>query len=331
MEFTEFANIIYIRGYFKTKPEAMEKLFKGSVAEPGKVSVSKAAINGYLRGETISSLAITLINAGLSIDKMSSYIKSLYEKKHRGTPTYKERFGNQTYKDALYNQVKGKFVGITTDNMSEILATAFFTIIQDAANEKESEKASKPREASEIVLNFTMTNDEKRAILNLCELIYRKLQDIMHTVNDIDKKRQELKHIAHMLAEKIQKCKSIYKAGHLLKSKIRWRLKRNGTIREPKWMRMQRWKTYLEFGVKSLNNSIDKDCTKLQDYCMKIAKLLENKKNINPNIDKLYELAHKVSNDKHICPESIEYSRFFILVSDFQMIYDWLQRNIAKL
>lgn len=295
MEFTEFANIIYIRGYFKTKPEAMEKLFKGSVAEPGKVSVSKAAINGYLRGETISSLAITLINAGLSIDKMSSYIKSLYEKKHRGTPTYKERFGNQTYKDALYNQVKGKFVGITTDNMSEILATAFFTIIQDAANEKESEKASKSREVSVIVHDFTMTDNEKRALLNLCESINRTLKGIKQKAEAMDRRQYQL--------EEVSKDES-----------------------------QQRWKEYLECDLKALQKAINELYSESNKYCADLSKLLTNKQHLHPSCKAIYEIASQIGDEKYkiTCPDSFRYSALTLVITNFQKNYERLKKDIAN-
>ena len=296
MEFTEFANIIYIRGYFKTKPEAMEKLFKGSVAEPGKVSVSKAAINGYLRGETISSLAITLINAGLSIDKMSSYIKSLYEKKHRGTPTYKERFGNQTYKDALYNQVKGKFVGITTDNMSEILATAFFTIIQDAANEKESEKASKSREVSVIVHDFTMTDNEKRALLNLCESINRTLKGIKQKAEAIDRRQYQL--------EEVSKDES-----------------------------QQRWKEYLECDLKALQKAINGLYSESDKYCADLSKLLTNKQHLHPSCKAIYEIASQIGDEKNKITgsDSSRYSALTLVMRNFQKNYELLKKEIANL
>ncbi len=135
MEFKEFVNAFYIGGYLKPKTDALEKFLKGGVAYPDKLSFSENALKSYMRGDPIHTLASALIDAGLSTERISAYIKSLYETKHKGTPTYKERFGNQTYKEALFDQAKDKFDGITPENMSEVLAKEFFALIQTAKTE----------------------------------------------------------------------------------------------------------------------------------------------------------------------------------------------------
>ncbi len=137
MEFKEFVNIFYIGGYLKPKTDALSRFLKGSVASPDKLSFSEDALKSYIRGDPIHTLASALIDAGLSTERISAYIKSLYETKHKGTPTYKERYGNQTYKEALYAQIKDKFDGITPENLSAVLATEFFAIIQTTKAESD--------------------------------------------------------------------------------------------------------------------------------------------------------------------------------------------------
>lgn len=296
MEFKELINVFYVKGYFKTKLDAVKKLLKGSVAEPDKVSISDNALNSYMRGDSIYSLAITLIEAGFSVDKMSAYINGLYGKKHKGTPTYKERFGNQTYKDALYNQVKGKFVGITTDNMSEILATAFFTIIQDAANEKESEKASKSREVSVIVHDYTMTDNEKRALLNLCESINRTLKDIKQKAEAMDRRQYQL--------EEVSKDES-----------------------------QQRWKEYLECDLKALQKAINGLYSESDKYCADLSKLLTNKQHLHPSCKAIYEIASQIGDEKNKITgsDSSRYSALTLVMRNFQKNYELLKKEIANL
>ena len=135
MEYKEFVNAFYIGGYLKPKTDALNKFLKGGVASPDKLSFSENALKSYMRGDPIHTLASALIDAGLSTERISAYIKSLYETKYKGTPTYKKRYGNKTYKEALFDQVKGEFDGITLKNMSEVLAKEFFSLIK-AANEE---------------------------------------------------------------------------------------------------------------------------------------------------------------------------------------------------
>lgn len=137
MEPQEFFNTFYVGGYLKPKEDAVEKFLKGGVACPDKLDFSEPSIKSFIRGESKYRLASTLIDAGLSTERISAYVKSLYETKHKGTPTYKERFGNQTYKEALFDQVKDKFEGITLENMSDILAKEFFDLIQTAKAESD--------------------------------------------------------------------------------------------------------------------------------------------------------------------------------------------------
>ena len=160
MEYKEFVNAFYIGGYLKPKTDALNKFLKGGVASPDKLSFSENALKSYMRGDPIHTLASALIDAGLSTERISAYIKSLYETKHKGTPTYKKRYGNKTYKEALFDQVKGEFDGITLENMSEVLAKEFFSLIK-AANEEYQIKALR-RQPSDIgrIVTFIQKIDQ---------------------------------------------------------------------------------------------------------------------------------------------------------------------------
>lgn len=150
MDFPEFFNLFYIKGYFKSgrannnqyyspKPYAVLQLLKGSVAYPDQVSFSKNALDGFFIGKSIPSLVNVLINAEFSTEKMAKHIESLYPNNHHRTTTYNDRHGKRTYRDALFGKVKDNLKDITLENMSEILAKEFFNLIHAAKEESDIE------------------------------------------------------------------------------------------------------------------------------------------------------------------------------------------------
>lgn len=139
MTFSEFIKLIYIRGYFekgylskteyKAQPFFVIKLLKGSVKNPKSISVSEAAINGYLKGDSIGVLVQELKKAEFDANLCSEYLKSLYDTNHKDTPTFRKRFNGKNYREALFEKVIIVIKDTSLDNMSMDLALLFNDII----------------------------------------------------------------------------------------------------------------------------------------------------------------------------------------------------------
>ena len=131
MDFKEFMNLVYVKGYFCKKEQFARKLIEGSVQEPGTISGSDALIKSYLRGDSIRSLAQMMMDAGLRAEKISAFIEGLYNTEHKRTPTYKERYHGQTYKEALYDKFKKTHPDVNMDDMTDFLAKQLYELIKN--------------------------------------------------------------------------------------------------------------------------------------------------------------------------------------------------------
>ena len=175
-----FINSIYIRGYFDNgsvngetytaKPFFVLNLLIGSVRKPNLISFTEPALNGYICGNSIDTVVEALINAEYSNELLENYIKELYERQHKNTPTYQDRFKGKNYKEALYEEVKDKYPGITPDNMSDILAKDFTDKIG-----VEKVRETVQTEITQIVYSYTISESDKKEIKNICDLIDERL------------------------------------------------------------------------------------------------------------------------------------------------------------
>ena len=160
MDFETYVHLIYIKGFFRSQYTFVLELLKSSVETPAKISISESALKGYIGGDPIHTLADTLVDAGISQDRIATHLQSLYELSHKDTPTFIARYHGQTYQEALYEQIqKDKhsqkaLPEITMDNMAEILAQAFFNLIQATANPVRVDKRRKQPQ-NDIVLDGT--------------------------------------------------------------------------------------------------------------------------------------------------------------------------------
>ncbi len=150
MTIGNFVDLFYIKEYLHNKNLAFMELIKNSVQNLNLLIYSKHTYRGIIYGDNIHEFAKSVMSAGLSTERISQHIKTLYSKRHNGTKKNKEKYQNKTYQDALFDQIKDKFEGITLENMSDILANALFTIIQDEANEKESATSRPPKKGNSI-------------------------------------------------------------------------------------------------------------------------------------------------------------------------------------
>ena len=119
---------------FETKYDYVKEFLEKSVEDKSKLLVSEPALRGYINGDPIQSLANDLFGAGINQNKITEYLQSLYDIRHKDTLTFNNRYHGQTYKEALYEKAQKDFTDITMDNLAENLSKAFFDLIQAAAN-----------------------------------------------------------------------------------------------------------------------------------------------------------------------------------------------------
>lgn len=149
---------------------------------------------------------------------------------------------------------------------------------------------------SDIAAVYTISDDEKRAILNLCELINRTLQSTKQKTEAIDRKQHELEGVS---ADKSQ----------------------------------QRWKEYLECDLKALKESFSKLYSELAHYCADLSILLESKQRVHPSFKAVYEIASQIDDEKYkiTCPDSFRYSALVLAITNFQKNYERLKIDIPRL
>ncbi len=150
MTIREFVDLFYIKSYLKNQDRAFKNLVKGSVESCDLLKYDDDSYHGILAGNNPHLFAQQVLKAELRVEKISKYIKTLYSKRHNGSDKAQKLYQNKTYQEALFDQIKDKFDGITLENMSDILANALFTIIQDEANEKESATSRPPKKGNSI-------------------------------------------------------------------------------------------------------------------------------------------------------------------------------------
>lgn len=211
MEFKEFVNLVYIKGYFKTKPEFVIKMLKSSVQNPNLVAVTDSALKGYIYGDPIHSLARTMIEAGLSAEKISAFIEGLYNTEHKRTPTYKECYHGQTYREALFDKVNEKYPEVTMDEMAKFLAKKFIEIVQKAAAERDMRhKCPAPVSSDSEQGDNSMSSDDRRDIKKTITQLFRTMDKLLELsirllVNtnepDDDNRREYEKYLAKFMEQ----------------------------------------------------------------------------------------------------------------------------------
>jgi len=149
---------------------------------------------------------------------------------------------------------------------------------------------------SGIVRSSIITEDEKRAILNLCESINRTLKGIKQKAEAMDRRQDQL--------EKVSKDES-----------------------------QQRWKEYLECDLKALQKAINGLYSESDKYCADLSKLLTNKQYLHPSCKAIYEIASQIGDEKNKItdPDSSRYSALTLVIRNFQKNYELLKKEIANL
>ena len=192
-EFKDLINLIYIKGFFdkgmfngkqyKQKPFFVLNLLKGSVDKPEMIDFTESAINSYITGCSIGTVAKSLNEAGFSCDNVIKHITSLYEFNNKDSIMYKEE---------LYKKVVVIQDDVTFDNMAELIANCLDSIVTaafplDYTTDKAPDLLTID-EHKKIINSYTIKNDEKEAMTNLCVFIrklLKELQKISRTINNL--------------------------------------------------------------------------------------------------------------------------------------------------
>lgn len=272
--FGKLIDLIYIEGYFEkgsvngedfsAKPFFVLKLLKGSVASPDSITFSKSAINGYIGGDPFDSVVDALVNAGYKNELLAKHIERLYEKKHKDTKTYRDRFNGKSYKESLYEKVKEEMSDVTFENLSNILAERFDAILGiNKAQEHINTENKDKNEPAQITYSYTISESEKKEVKNICSLI----------------------------DESIKKLHKIGVAINGILSTI------HNYDNEPKW-RLSLWNCLRE--QTELYNSEYDICSQ---HCSALANLLKTKVRIKTCIKALYDIANEIVDKKYIASQ----------------------------
>lgn len=302
MTFQEIITLLYVNSdYSKTHQEFLKKFFTGSVNDSNMISLSESSLKGFFQGNRITNLAPQLIEAGLSVDNLSNYIESLYEKQHNDTPTYNKRFNGKTYKDSLYEEAQKKFPDITEDNMSTVLANEFYKIIEDACNKYTANDSTNDVEQldskdSTITPSYFITELEKKEIKNICRLIDSALSNAKWYTGEISKKQLKIKNLTDSEAD-------------------------------------QSIKEYHELDLDSLKKSFNDCYTELEQICSDYVRLYGAKKHLHICLKKIFDIANGISDNKYkiTYPDDFEYLALSLVISDFKQNHDLLLQHIEKL
>lgn len=302
MTFQVIIKLIYVSsGYSTTQPMFLSDFFKGIVTDSEKISLSESSLKGFFHGNNITNIAHTLIEAGLSVDKISKYIESLYEKQHNDSLTYNKKFNGKTYKDSLFEEAQKIFPDITQDNMSTVLAEQFYKIIEDAcnkytANDSKNDVEQLDSKGSTITPSYSITELEKKEIKNICRLMDSALSNAKWHTDEISKKQFKIENLTDSEAD-------------------------------------QSIKEYHELDLDSLKKSFYDSYTKLEQICGDYVRLYGAKKHLHICLEKIYDIANKISNNEYnkTYSDNFEYSELSLMLSAFRQNHNLLLRHIEKL
>lgn len=208
MLFSDIIRILYIdSGFFGKQPLFLKTLLENSVEKPDLITFADPTYKGYFIGNNLTELAPILIEAGLSKDKISNHIKSLYETKFKKVKTQKSHLIGKKYREALFEEASNKLNSINQENIADILAEELYNTIKEINDELSAN--------SNVASSKAVTSDEMVAIrLLIGEIsgIFKDLQDIglsIYTIfsseereKQVNEKRKELADVRTLFIKK---------------------------------------------------------------------------------------------------------------------------------
>lgn len=170
-----------------------ETILKQIVSKEAKIDRSDSAYKGYYKGlaegkgkerrivgDQINKFTQDMIPY-LNKEKFINYLKGL-------------EF-NMTAKNQLCDSFREAIPDINIDNVFNRVAELLENIINNCANPQNRNNIKKESHQTSIVDLYTITDDEKKAIKKVCEVINSRLKNIAYLTNRISDKERELNNI----------------------------------------------------------------------------------------------------------------------------------------
>lgn len=248
----KFVKMLLNMGLSANGKAIIDELFSTESTSKGNIIIKKEAsdrLRKYLRGENdISDIASDLAT---NFEK-KLYIKELEE---YNVPKLKD-FAKRLQLDSNLNNIR---------NVRKDIAVYYCSIIEKASSKtsgKTQETNVNPTSNRQsIILSYTITEDEKKAIINLCNAIKRKLERLDSQVNYIYSNQSELDKITES-------------DNNILKGHIEYRI---------------------ELRVKEFNETY----SEFVSLCANLNTILAPKKNMNKNFAELISITSFFSKDEN--------------------------------
>lgn len=303
IDFSEFATAFYniIEGGKGNKAKFVKALLNMGISDNGRKIINELfptettskgntiikrsksdQLRKYLRGENGISEIADEIYAALNHKSYNAYIKELKDYENSKLIEFAQHLQLDTDLDNIYKVRKA-------------IAACYYSIIEKASIKNVAAK-DKSNGSKDIIFSYTITEPEKKTIINLCELIKKSLNSIKRLTDAIDKKQFKLK----------------------------------GLTNSEKYAR---WKVYLEYDIASLKKRFDESYSELEKLCVDTVELLEPKKGIHKSFGTIVSITRNISSDEYkiTCPDKFNYNSFSVMISRFNDSYNQILLDIDKL
>ena len=208
---------------------------------------------------------------------------------------------NMTAKNQLCDSFREVIPDININNVFNRVADLLENIIKNAANSQPQNNIKSESQPDSIVDLYTITDDEKKAIKKVCEVINSHLKNIAYLTNRISDKERELNNI-------------------------------DNDADLDTFEKKERWKESLEVSLKSLKSQFDNDYAELEKLCLDFVKLCKNKKHIYRSIEQIYNITSNINDEKYkITCATFRYNAFSLMKNSYKRNYETLLKNIDRL
>lgn len=300
MLFAEFIQILHgIIGKGKGQVEFTETILKQIVSKEAKIDRSASAYKGYYKGLTEGKGKERRI-VGDQINKFTQDMIP-YLNKEKFINYLKGLEFNMTAKNQLCDNFREAIPDINIDNVFNRVAELLENIINNCANPQNRNNIKKESHQTSIVDMYTITDDEKKAIKKVCEVINSHLKNIAYLTNRISDKERELNNI-------------------------------DNDADLDTFEKKERWKESLEVSLKSLKSQFDNDYAELEKLCLDFVKLCRNKKYLHRSIEQIYNITSNINDEKYkITCSAFRYNAFSLMKNSYKRNYETLLQNIDRL
>lgn len=301
--FSKYANAFYDILYERNSniDVFVQELLKNGLSDEGEDHIETAF-------PTFLSSKGTRAMKGNKADILRKYFRGDHDIS-KIAPEISACFNKKLYTEKLMNygvQKLKKFadrLNLCTENKNKreickVITEYYWSIITEASSKKRTttNKAAVPSDSDKSpVSSNTITNEEKSAVRNTCEIIERSLKEVKRLTEAIDQKQFELEKLTDSDED-------------------------------------NRWKKHVESDLNSLMAKLNEQYSLLETAGPDAVKLLESKKHLHPSLEKLYDIAVKINENVYqsTCPE-FSYAAFSVLTADFKKAHEQLRKYLNAL